>query len=140
MISVQRKNSLAGLAPKSGFVTAQSVKRVARQIGQTQKTLGEVWRAGVRIRLRDGYLRSVLRIWLDSLVESEGKKRRIKLCCASRFLRKSSKCRAWISNRPVPIVVARRIRQSRLASRSPSPRSTADCASKSAVTAASKAL
>jgi hypothetical protein len=39
---IESKQDLAGLAPKERFIPAKPVKRVARQIGQTQKATCEV--------------------------------------------------------------------------------------------------
>src|SRR4051794_25860274 len=45
---VEGKNSLGCLTPKTGFVTAQPVQRVARQVSEAQKALGELRGAVVR--------------------------------------------------------------------------------------------
>ena len=48
---IERKNDLASLTPKDGFVSAKPVERIAWQIGETQKAtrevgarIGRIWR------------------------------------------------------------------------------------------------
>src|SRR4051812_22928255 len=49
--SVQRKDGLACLTPKAGLVTAESVERVSRQIGKTQKAACEIQGAGIAVHV-----------------------------------------------------------------------------------------
>ena len=142
---------LVDLPPQRYLVATEPIQGKAGEIGQTQKAMrevgGDTGTSGeiVRIGLGQSTCCSRKAAWSQiaidacSVLLAEYGIDNLSRRQSTRPTPNPPDPLAWISNSPVSTAVARRSRHSRLASRSTSSRSTADCASYSAITVASKA-